>query len=73
MFGVLYGLVLWRYQAWIPLMWVFIVFEYSGRLLLTLYKPFETTGQAPGRIGNYIFIPLVLLMLSLSLRNVECS
>lgn len=69
MFGLLYVLVLWRYQALIPLMWLFILFEYSGRLLLARYKPFETTGQAPGGIGNYIFIPLALIMLWLSLRE----
>ena len=71
MFGLLYAAVLWRYQALIPLMWLFILAEYSGRLLLTLYKPFETVGQAPGGIGNCIFVPLGLVMLFLSLRAVE--
>jgi hypothetical protein len=68
MFGLLYVVVLWRYQALIPLMWLFILIEYSGRLLLTFAKPFETVGTAPGAIGNYIFIPLALLMLVLSLK-----
>jgi hypothetical protein len=68
MFGLLYVVVLWRYQALIPLMWLFILIEYSGRLLQTFAKPFETVGTAPGAIGNYIFIPLALFMLVLSLR-----
>lgn len=71
LFGLLYVVVLWRYQALIPLMWLFILTEYSGRLLLTFAKPFETHGTAPGAIGNYIFVPLALIMLFLSLRNVE--
>ncbi len=69
MFGLLYVLVLWRYQALIPLMWLFILVEYSGRLLLIFTKPFETVGTAPGGVGNYIFIPLALLMLVLSFKE----
>jgi hypothetical protein len=38
-------------------------------LALTLTKPFETAGQAPGVTGNYILLPLALIMLVLSLRN----
>ena len=71
MFGVLYVLVLWRYQSLIPLMWTFILFEYSGRFLLGLYKPFETVGQAPGGIGNMIFPVLAIIMLVLSLREAK--
>ena len=71
MFGLLYVIVLWRYQALIPLMWLFILFEYSGRLLLTFAKPFETAGTAPGAIGNIIFIPLALIMLALSLKETQ--
>jgi hypothetical protein len=35
--------------------------------LLALAKPFETLGTAPGAIGNFVLIPLALLMLVLSL------
>lgn len=68
-FGLLYVLVLWRYQSLIPLMWAFILFEWTGRLLIGFYKPFETVGQAPGGIGNIIFSVLSLLMLALALRE----
>jgi hypothetical protein len=33
MFGLLYVLVLGRYQSLIPLMWLFICFEWIGRLI----------------------------------------
>lgn len=68
MFGLLYALVLWRYRSLVPLMWGFIFLEWTGRLLLGFYKPFETAGTAPGAIGNRIFPVLALLMLILSLR-----
>ncbi len=69
MFGLLYIVVLWRYQALIPLMYLFILVEYTGRLFLTFAKPIVTDGAAPGAIGNYILVPLALLMLVLSLKE----
>jgi len=62
MFGLLYVIVLWRYQSLIPLMWLFIFFEWIGRLMLGFIKPFEIAGTAPGAIGN-LLIPLVALMM----------
>ena len=69
MVGVLFIIVIWRYQSLIPLMWLFVFFEYGGRLLLGIYKPFETSGTAPGAIGNIIFPFLALIMLILSLKE----
>ena len=73
MFGLLYVLVLWRYQSLIPLMWLFIAFEWGGRLLTGFMKPFETVGTAPGAIGNIIFPVLALIMLVLSLREQQIN
>ncbi|AZQ60788.1 hypothetical protein EI427_00745 [Flammeovirga pectinis] len=69
MFGILYGVVLWRYKTLIPLMYLFIFIEYSGRLFLTVYKPIVLEGTAPGGILNYVMIPVALIMLFLSLRT----
>jgi hypothetical protein len=69
MFGLLYALVLWRYRSLIPLMWLFILFEWTGRLFLGFFKPFETVDTAPGAIGNWIFPILALIMLVLSLQK----
>ena len=33
------------------------------------YKPIETNETAPGEIGNFIFIPLGLIMLYLSYQT----
>ena len=71
LFGVLYAITLWRYKSLIPLMYLFIFIEYTGRLLLTMYKPIILEGSAPGSVGNYIIIPLALIMLVLSLRKTK--
>ena len=67
--GVIYGVVLWRYPALIPMMYLLIIFEYGMRIVLGAIKPIETTGTPPGAIGNYIIVPLAIIMLVLSLRN----
>lgn len=67
--GIIYGIVLRRYQALIPLMYLLMIFEYGMRIVLGAIKPIETTGKAPGAIGNYIIIPLAIIMLVLSLRK----
>ena len=69
LFGLFYIAVLIKYKNLIPLMYLFLVLEYSTRLLLSLYKPFELEGQAPGGIGNYVLVPLFIVMFILSLRN----
>jgi hypothetical protein len=71
LFGVLYVIVLWRYKSLIPLMYLFIFIEYTGRLLLAMYKPIILEGTAPGGVGNYIMIPLTLIMFVLSLQKTK--
>ena len=69
MFGLLYLIVLWRYQSLIPLMWLFIFFEWTGRLLVGFAKPLVTVDLAPGAVGNLIFPVVALVMLVLSLKD----
>ncbi len=69
LFGLFYIVVLTRYKSLIPLMYLLLVLEYSTRLLLSFYKPFELEGQAPGGIGNYLLVPLFIVMFILSLKN----
>ena len=73
LFGLLYVLVLWRYQSLIPLVSVFIFIEWIGRLLLGFYKPIETVGTAPGAVGNMMLPFVALIMLVLSLREAAPS
>jgi len=70
-----YLLVLAKYRNLIPLMWVFILMEYSGRLLIgEILKPLEEyyfVATAPGVIGNYLAIPLALIMIFYSLYGIK--
>lgn len=68
MFGLVYVIVLLRYQSLIPLMWLFIAFEWAGRLITGFAKPLETAGTAPGAVGNLIFPLLAFIMLALALK-----
>lgn len=65
--GIFYVIVSFKYKSLIPLMYGFLIVEYLGRIIIFNIKPIETIGQAPGDIGNYIFVPLCTLMLILSL------
>lgn len=65
--GLIMLLAAIRYKSMIPLLWLFIFFEYLGRLLIGLYKPIETIGTAPGANANLILPWIALAMLILSL------
>lgn len=67
--GLIYAVVIWRYQALIPFMYLLMSLEYSARILLGLWKPIVTAGTAPGGVGNYMAAPLAFLMMILSLQK----
>jgi hypothetical protein len=67
--GALYGVVLWRYRNLLPLMYLLFITEYVCRLLLSVSKPIETLGQAPGATANVVFPILGLALLALALRT----
>ena len=67
LFGVLYVIIAVRYRSLVPLMFLFILLEYSMRILVGFFKPIETTRIPPGAIGNFILMPLSLLLLIFSL------
>lgn len=65
-FGILYVLVLIRYRNWIPLMFVFLLIEYVGRLVLGFAKGIPSgaiEGTAPGDTLNYVMVVLIGLSL----------
>ena len=64
--GLIYLIVSIKYKSLIPLMLLINIIEYSSRFIITFYKPFVTTHVAPGAIGNYIMIPLLLLIFIMS-------
>lgn len=65
----MYVVVLWRYQELIPLMYVIVILEYAMRIFLMHIKPIHTLGTAPGYVGDYIMLPLAIVLLFFSLRH----
>jgi hypothetical protein len=68
---LIYALIQWlvilRYRSLIPLMWAVQLLETLLRMLVGQIKPVSFAHTPPGAIGNYVFIPLCVLMLSLAL------
>ncbi len=71
--GVIYAVVLWRYRALIAFMYLLMIVEYVMRIVLGHLKPIETVGTAPGGVGDYVIVPLALVMLVLALRRTAVS
>lgn len=67
--GVVYIIVIWRYQKLIPFMYLLIFVEYSMRFLLCHIKPIVTTQVAPGAIADHVMWPLAAILFFLSLRT----
>ena len=68
MFGIIQAIVAFKYKSLIPLMYLMLVIEWGGRFVISLFKTIETTGQAPGGIGNKVlpFICLIMFFLSIN-------
>ena len=64
----IFALVACRYRSMIPLMYVLILIEYAGRIVIGLNKPLATLETPPGAIGNILFIVLAICGLALSMR-----
>jgi hypothetical protein len=60
-------LVIFRYRSLVPLMWAVQAIEIVLRMLVGHLKPVTFAHTPPGQIGNYIILPLAVLMLALSL------
>ena len=69
MFGLLQGIVAFKYRSLIPLMYLFLLSEYVARYGISLFKSLETTGQAPGGVANYAFPFIFIIMFILSIRS----
>lgn len=65
--ALLQWVVIFRYRSLVPLMWVFVLLEILGRMLVGRLKPVTFAHTPPGAIGNYVLLVLSILMLALSL------
>jgi hypothetical protein len=60
-------IVVFRYQSLVPLMYVLLILETLLREFVGHTRPVTFAHTPPGEIGNYIFLPLAVFMLGLSL------
>lgn len=65
MICLLCGLVLFRYRAMVPMMFVFLLLEHLGRKLV-LFLSIERLGVAPGSYVNLILLAVMVVGLVLS-------
>lgn len=65
--GFVYLGVYVKYKSLIPAMYVLLIFEYAMRIVIGQMKPIVTAGTAPGSIGNWIMVPVCVILLILSL------
>lgn len=56
-------LVLLRYRALLPLMYLFLIVEILLRILIGRLKPIQLEATPPGAIGNFILLPIAVIML----------
>jgi len=68
-FRVLGVVVLTRYRAMIPLMFVLLLLEHLARRWILLVKPIARTGTPPGLYMNLVLLVLMIVGLALSLRS----
>ena len=59
--------VAFRYRSLVPAMYLLLFVETLLRMLAGYLKPVTFAHTPPGAIGNYVMLPLSLLMMALSL------
>ena len=59
--------VIIKYRFLVPFVLLVQFLDWSGRALLGLIKPLVVENPPPGKIGNYIFVPLTAIALWFSL------
>lgn len=65
--------VFFRYKTLIPFMYIIMFLETVFRMLVGHMKPVHFAHTPPGQIGNYIFIPLTIIMFIFSIMNREAE
>lgn len=61
--------VYFRYKTLIPFMYIIMFLETVFRMLVGHIKPVHFAHTPPGQVGNYILIPLTIIMFILSIMN----
>lgn len=68
-YGFIQLAVAFRYRSLVPAMYLLLAVETLLRILVGHLKPVTFAHTPPGAIGNYIMLPLSLVMIVVSLRR----
>jgi len=60
--GLVYVYSTIRARVMIPILFLLAIVEYSVRIALTFFKPIEIAGTAPGGVGNYVMVPVLIIL-----------
>jgi hypothetical protein len=71
--GLVYLGVYFKYKSLIPAMYVLMIIEYAMRIIIGQMKPIVTVGTAPGSVGNWVMVPVCIILLILSLRPTKAT
>ena len=85
--GIIFGFALWgssqliyaliqltvafRYRSLVPAMYLLLILEALLRMLVGRMKPVHFAHTPPGAYGNYVILPLAILMLVLSVWRAQ--
>jgi hypothetical protein len=68
--GLISMVVLWRYKALIPMMYVIFLIEYTMRFAMPLFTPgVASVGTPPGVILDHVLLPVTAIMTILATRR----
>lgn len=65
--GIFYIIILLRYRTLIPLAYIGLIVEYAGRTIISIFKHLHVTQTPPGAYGDYVMVPLCIILLIFSL------
>src|SRR5271167_672559 len=63
--------VAFRYRSLVPFMYVLLIVEILLRMLVGRIKPVHFAHTPPGAIGNWVLLPVAVVMLAISLIQVD--
>jgi len=67
--GFFFIIVYLRYKNLICFCYLILIIEYAGRISIGVIKPVIVSHTPPGAIGNYILVPLSIIMFILSIMK----
>ena len=69
LYALIQLVVYFRYKTIIPFMYLLIILETLLRMFVGHIKPVHFSHTPPGAYGNYVILPLAVVMLFLALRT----